>query len=182
MQKQNLQNFINSGLSYSGIASAVGVSISTIRYWMRFYSLSTLRSKHNRKSEEFVCINCTKIFTLLKYKKNVKFCGRICNSEFIRKTSIDKLVAGKPLSPTTVRSIMLKCEENRCKICSNDTWNDKPIPLVVDHIDGNSDNNYKTNLRLICNNCDAQLSTYKARNKGNGRHFRRKRYSANKSY
>ena len=43
------------------------------------------------------------------------------------------------------------------------------IPLIVDHIDGNYRNILDTNLRLICPNCDAQLSTYKGRNRGRGR-------------
>ena len=42
------------------------------------------------------------------------------------------------------------------------------IPLIVDHIDGNYRNILDTNLRLICPNCDAQLSTYKGRNRGRG--------------
>ena len=42
-------------------------------------------------------------------------------------------------------------------------------------------NNIISNLRLVCPNCDSQLPTYKNRNKGNGRHSRRVRYSKGKS-
>jgi hypothetical protein len=49
----------------------------------------------------------------------------------------------------------------------------QPIPLVVDHIDGNPTNHAITNFRLVCGNCDMQLPTYKAKNKGNGRKYRR---------
>lgn len=52
----------------------------------------------------------------------------------------------------------------------------------MDHIDGNSENNDLDNLRLICCNCDAQTSTYKAKNIGKGRHYRRQRYAEGKSY
>jgi len=38
------------------------------------------------------------------------------------------------------------------------------------------------NLRLVCGNCDMLLPTYKSKNKGNGRHNRRKRYAEGKSY
>ena len=44
----------------------------------------------------------------------------------------------------------------------------------MDHIDGNSENNRLDNLRLICSNCDMQLPTYKAKNKGKGRKDRYK--------
>ena len=54
--------------------------------------------------------------------------------------------------------------------------------FVLDHIDGNSENNWRSNLRLVCPNCDSQLPTYKAKNKGSGRHVRRTRYAEGKSY
>jgi hypothetical protein len=79
------------------------------------------------------------------------------------------------------RRILLE-RGNTCEICGNTEWMDKPIPLVLDHIDGNSSNNTKENLRLVCGNCDMQLPTYKSKNKGNGRAFRRQRYSGGKSY
>lgn len=182
MKKESLQKYIDNDLSYSGIARECKVSVSTIRYWMQIHNLSTLRARLPRKNIEFICENCNKPFRLPKLRIGAKFCGRICSSEYRRRLSSNRLSEGKLLSPTTVRKLMLEFEENRCGICLNDKWNGIPIPLVVDHIDGNSENNYKTNLRLICNNCDAQLPTYKSKNKGNGRHLRRERYKEGKSF
>lgn len=56
------------------------------------------------------------------------------------------------------------------------------VPLVLDHIDGNSENNNEENLRYVCGNCDMQLPTYKAKNIGNGRYYRRERYKEGKSF
>lgn len=71
---------------------------------------------------------------------------------------------------------------HQCEMCKNTEWMGQTIPLVLDHIDGNSDNRMIDNLRLLCPNCDAQTPTYKGKNRGNGRHYRRKRYADGKSY
>jgi len=70
----------------------------------------------------------------------------------------------------------------KCEACGITEWMGKEVPLVLDHIDGNSDNWNLNNLRLICGNCDMQTSTYKGKNIGKGRHFRRLRYQQGKSY
>jgi predicted HNH restriction endonuclease len=54
--------------------------------------------------------------------------------------------------------------------------------LELEHKDGNGENNDLKNICLLCPNCHSQTATYKNKNKGNGRHYRRKRYSEGKSY
>ena len=71
---------------------------------------------------------------------------------------------------------------NICSVCNLNEWCGSPMPLVMDHIDGNSENNHLSNLRLVCGNCDMLLPTYKSKNKGNGRAYRRERYANGKSY
>ena len=93
-----------------------------------------------------------------------------------------KIESGEYVYSRTIRSYLLRTRSNKCQICHNETWMDKPIPVIMDHIDGNSDNNSLDNLRLVCPNCDAQLPTYKSKNKGNGRAYRRRRYAEGKSY
>ena len=82
-----------------------------------------------------------------------------------------------------VRRFIAEEQAHLCAICgAHDVWNGKPLRFVLDHVDGDATNNARANLRLLCPNCDSQLPTYKSRNRGNGRHWRRVRYADGKSY
>lgn len=80
------------------------------------------------------------------------------------------------------RKYLTDTQGYKCSCCGISEWNGNKLVLEIDHIDGNSDNNYPSNLRFICPNCHSQTDTYKAKNAGNGRHYRRKRYEQGKSY
>lgn len=52
----------------------------------------------------------------------------------------------------------------KCYKCNLVLWLDKPIPLELEHIDGNHLNNNLNNLTLLCPNCHAQTPTYRGKN------------------
>lgn len=54
----------------------------------------------------------------------------------------------------------------RCSCCGiGPEWRNKPMPLILDHINGINNDNRLENLRFVCSNCDSQLPTYKSKNK-----------------
>ena len=56
--------------------------------------------------------------------------------------------------------------EDKCSKCGLGTvWNNEPIVLELDHIDGDKSNNLLENLRVICPNCHSQTPTFRGRNK-----------------
>ena len=50
-----------------------------------------------------------------------------------------------------------------CAICERQYWIGESIPLQLDHINGNNDDNSLENLRLLCPNCHAQTPQYRLR-------------------
>ena len=128
------------------------------------------------------CQNCQ----LLIPRRN-KYCSVSCQQHFQSnekiKTWMTTGVTNISGSFNYIKRYLLTEQKERCAICQIPSiWNDKPLRFICDHIDGDSENNSRVNLRLICANCDSQLPTFKGRNKGKGRHTRRLRYSQGKSY
>ena len=52
---------------------------------------------------------------------------------------------------------------HRCQSCGRTEWNGLPIPLELDHINGDNLDNSLQNLRLLRPNCHAQTPTYRGR-------------------
>ena len=64
-----------------------------------------------------------------------------------------------------IRLLKEKMFEHKCYSCCLTEWMNKPIPLELEHINGDNKDNSLNNLTLLCPNCHAQTSTYRGRNK-----------------
>ncbi|MCE4945858.1 HNH endonuclease [Streptomyces albulus] len=57
-----------------------------------------------------------------------------------------------------------------CALCGIEpVWQGEPLPLEVDHVDGDWRNNRIENLRFLCPNCHSTTDSYRGRGKGRGR-------------
>lgn len=55
--------------------------------------------------------------------------------------------------------------EHKCYRCLRTQWEGEPIPIELEHIDGNHENNARINLTILCYNCHSLTPTFRGRNK-----------------
>lgn len=88
-------------------------------------------------------------------------------SYFEKEKATEKL----PFNELTIarkRSRILKEQNYSCLSCGHNEWMDNPLILELDHIDGDTRNNERDNLRCLCPNCHSQTPTWKGRDKKTG--------------
>jgi endogenous inhibitor of DNA gyrase (YacG/DUF329 family) len=116
------------------------------------------------------------------------FCSNACQRVAQQRLLVERWLATGVAVVNSDRSHYIRLhlfeqQHGLCGICGTENqWQGLPLVFVLDHIDGDADNNWRENLRLICPNCDSQLATFKNRNAGKGRHWRRQRYANGQSY
>lgn len=138
----------------------------------KFCSISCSASFNNKvyaKNKERYCKFCKK--RLIKMSQKY-FCSNKCQQNYIweqKKKKIEKTGNfdrgfGNEASRPFVKKYLIEKYGHKCSICGITKWMGKDAPLIVDHIDGNSENCSISNFRLVCGNCDMQLPTYKRKN------------------
>jgi hypothetical protein len=159
------------------------------KYCSRSCSATVSNRRSPRKISRFNYVTCQECANHFKQAiGKTTFCSLNCHVTHRRARATEKWlntgIANISSDPKHyIRVYIAKEQKNCCSICKlSAIWQEKELRFILDHIDGNSENNYRDNLRLVCPNCDSQLDTYKSKNKGNGRHARRLRYANGQSY
>lgn len=124
-------------------------------------------SNYQQKLEK-ACKNCNKLVV----KQNT-YCNNECQHEFQNKKRICAFLnneyVGKPIKTDKNSWLRLFLESELGNVCSacgiSNSYNNKPLLLEIDHIDGRCYNNTLSNLRFLCPNCHSQTDTYKAKNR-----------------
>lgn len=121
----------------------------------------------------YICEHCGKEF--YKQKGSGKFCCKECVAAHRGKIHYEEYLADNSIAwgiknMQQYKKYFLEEQNHCCAICGmKDEWNGKQLVFILDHIDGNADNNNRDNLRLVCPNCDSQLDTFKSKNKKSAR-------------
>jgi len=131
------------------------------------------------------CKCCGKILTL----RQQIFCSNKCQKKYNEISFFKQIENGTITGTTQTKSRWCKkyLIEKHGENCMKCGWHEinpisNKVPIEIEHIDGNSDNCDLNNIILLCPNCHSLTPTYKALNKGNGRHNRMERYKNGKSY
>ncbi len=113
------------------------------------------------------CLQCD-IECLWGRTKVNKYCSNACQGLFTRLTKTKpNIFAGKVSDPKTLKRFLIQEIGEYCTECGQGSeWNSLPLVLQLDHIDGNSDNNFPDNLRLLCPNCHTQTDTFSSKGIG----------------
>ncbi len=140
ISKEDLQEAINASTSkaecfnFLGLHTTSNYSYKSLNYYIKLYDLNIDKFTNNKIG-----------------KNNIKI-------------NLKDILDGKYPSYTTsklrVRLIKENIFSHQCSICSLTEWNDKPIPLDLDHINGDPTDHRLENIRLLCRNCHAQTSNF----------------------
>jgi len=134
---------------------------------------------NNRKRSLRIDRPCQSCGIQLRGKGAQRYCSVRCQ----QKLRMFEAVANGTAGSATMKRWLIHQHGERCMdpACAWD-FEKRPIGVELDHKDGNAENNAPENVWLLCPNCHSTTPTYKNRNKGNGRAFRRERYRAGLSF
>lgn len=131
------------------------------------------------------CISCKETVTRANVKTGL-YCSKKCSDkhkhdQWIKEWLCESIDMEKTYSgpdntiSAHIRRYLFEEYDNKCCKCGWSEINPKTmkVPLQVNHIDGDSTNNSRDNLELICPNCHSLTPTYGRFGKG-----RKNRYKA----
>lgn len=132
--EEELQEIVSFALSYKDVARALGYNS---------YSGDLKKLLEKRLSK----------FDTSHFSKKTKIIERNIENIFIENSTADQ----KTLRRWFIKG---KYSDYKCSICGQEPiWQDKPLTLILDHINGHNHDNRLENLRWVCPNCNQQLET-----------------------
>lgn len=147
IDKEKLISLVNESLSYSELLEKLGRSCSSGSNQTK---IKELVNKHNINTSHFTGMLWSKgrhLQPIMTYLIDNSDCsGPSINSHDLK-----------------LRLIKEGILNWRCSSCQLSEWLNVPIPIELDHINGNHFDNRLENLRILCPNCHSFTSTYRGR-------------------
>jgi Zn finger protein HypA/HybF involved in hydrogenase expression len=204
MDYEVLKNYVDNNFTITEIARIENKSESGIRYWLSKYKIKrTGRERRSFTLEQFqeaVKNNFSVASTLTTlelvpnganyrsfYKYQIE--NNIDISHFTGMAHLRGKTHSYNLRPleeilqkntnynsNKLRKRLIKegIKEHKCECCNLSEWLGEPIPIELDHTDGNHYNNTLDNLKILCPNCHAKTPTYRGKNKKKCKEFKPK--------
>lgn len=130
-----------------------------------------------REKLERECLCCGN-----KIPNRNKYCNNRCQFDHAKNLVFEKIENGDTtLYFENYKRYLIHKYGEKCMECGWDKKNPitNNVPVQLEHIDGDADNNSLSNLKLLCPNCHSLTPTFGALNKGNGRELRRLKRNQN---
>jgi hypothetical protein len=147
--EENFIKNVKESKSYTGLAKSLKLSptcgnIQTVKKYIKKYNIDISHFDFGRSNSK--------------------------NRECTQKKELSEiLVENSTYSHTALLKERLYNEglkERKCELCGQgEIWMDKNMSLILDHINGINDDHRIDNLRIICANCGATLSTHCGKNR-----------------
>lgn len=135
---------------------------------------ASYNNKIRKKKNHGNCLECNNSLNRTKRK----FCSNNCQGVFRKKKTFAAIEKGdltfyeERYKDYLIHKNGAKCMD--CGWCQVNKFTGN-IPIQLEHVDGNSENNKLENLKLLCPNCHSLTKTWGGANKGNGRKSRREK-------
>lgn len=155
----------------------------------RSFSTSSKREEINEKvsksligrecPKDFECDGCGKRFgsrtSRSSHKSNCdKNDAKLEREKYNQIRLEEKLLASfEDLSALLKREKIFREQSGKCNRCGLEEWLGEKITLELEHRDGATNNNDRSNLELLCPNCHSLTHMWRGRNKNKGRSGKR---------
>jgi hypothetical protein len=145
-----------------------------------FCSQSCAATFNNKlRNKKHTCLNCKKGIDSWK-----TYCTKQCVNNHKQKVLFERIENSEiGFSEKQLKRYLISKFGEKCMECD---WSrihpiTGKVPVQLEHIDGNSENNTLENLKILCPNCHSLTPTFGSLNKGNGREQRRLKRQTAKS-